>query len=391
MTMPESVVTPPVETPALFGLLSAARLLPLTGHDEFGVQYDVVCDNPVLVWPGACRPVVPTPAPVTRTITVTLTGTRTGSDPTFTYTIAAKAVIDGGPPRMVTVTVDGQAPVTITTGLPPAQVYTDPDAGTAIGVVVTDTATDTEHDYAVDQDATTGAVTPASEAFTVEDPAEPEKLAGTAAQRVVGIPFGVYGVETCLMGVTPEENAARARARLALIEQPSVERAFWTGEYGNSSALATSDPEILANPSTTVDLTTGLSLLEQWLGEVAGAVGFIHTNRGAAPVAAHNNLINRVGARAETEIGNVWVFGGGYPTTGPAGQAAPIGRELWMFASRQPTIRRTEVIVPGDATATLNWSKNSTFTIAERIYVIDFPCQTAAVKVDLSKCLCGGA
>lgn len=388
--MPESVVTPPVETPALFGLLSAARLLPLTGHDEFGIQYDVACDNPVRVWPGACRPIVPTPDPVTRTITLTLTGARTGSDPDYTYTISASAVVDSGPPRALSVTVAGQAPVTITTGQPPTQVYTASAPDATISVAVTDTATDTEHDYNAAQ-ATDGTVTPASEPITVGDPAEPQKLAGTAAQRVVGTPFAVYGVETCLMGITAQENAERARARLALIEQPSVERAFWTGEYGNTTALATSDPETLANPSTTVDIATGLSLLEAWLGAVSGAIGFIHVNRAAAAVAASNRLINRVGARAETEIGNVWVFGGGYPTSGPTGQAAPTGRELWMFATRQPTVRRTEVIMPGDATSTLNWSKNSTFTVAERIYVIDFPCQTAAVKVDLSKCLCGGA
>lgn len=391
MTMPASVVQPPVETPALFGLLSAARLLPLSGHDEFGVQYLVICDNPVRVWPGACRPVVPTPAPVTRTITVTLTGARTGVDPDFTYTISAKATVDGGPQRTLTISVGGQPPITISTGLPAVAVYTDDAAGSDIPVAVTDILTDTDHDYTVDQAADTGAVTPAAEPFEVEDDADPEKLTGAALEHVTATPFGVYGVETCQMGITAEENAERARARLALIEQPSVERAFWTGEYGNTSALATSEPEILGNPATPVDITTGLSLLEEWLGQVSGAVGFIHVNRGAAAVAAENRLITRTGPRAETEVGNVWVFGGGYPKTGPAGQAAPTGRQMWMFATRQPTIRRTDVIMPGDpASGALNWSKNSTFTVAERIYVIDFPCQAAAVKIDLAECRCGG-
>lgn len=389
--MPASVVQPPVETPALFGLLSAARLLPLSGHDEFGVAYLVVCDTPVRVWPGACRPVVPTPAPVTRTITVTLTGARTGVDPDFTYTISAQATVDGGPQRTLSISVGGQTPVTISTGLPAVPVYTAEAADATIAVTVTDVLTDTDHVYEVAQADVTGAVTPATETFEVEDDAEPEKLTGAPLQHVTATPFGVYGVETCLMGITPQENAERARARLALIEQPSVERAFWTGEYGNTSALATSEPEILGTPATPVDITTGLSLLEEWLGQVSGSVGFIHVNRGAAAVAAENRLITRVGARAETEIGNVWVFGGGYPKTGPTGQAAPTGRQLWMFATRQPTIRRTDVILPGDpASGALNWSKNSTFTVAERIYVIDFPCQAAAVKIDLAECRCGG-
>lgn len=387
--MPTTPVSPPQETPALYGLFTAARLLTLTGHDQGGINYDVVCDTTLKYWPGVCRPIPPGP-PLQRNITVSFVGARSGADPNFTYTITAQATVDSGPERTLTIAVDGGAPQEISTGAAPIEIFSGTTSG-AHQVVLTDTVTGTASPATAITQAVDGAVTPASMQLAVEDPTTAEKLAGAAALNVQATPFVIYGVEACLFGLSFDEQVARARQRLSLIEQPAVERTFWTGEQGNTPALATSSPTVLAPESAPVDITTGLSLLEQWLGQNTTMTGFIHVNRRAAAVASEKSLINRVGSRLETELGNVWVFGGGYPTSGPGGGSPPPD-VVWMFASRQPTVRRTEVIVPAepDNGATINVIRNYSFVVAERVFVVDFPCQTAAVAVDLSACRCGG-
>lgn len=387
MTMPSTPVAPPQETPSLYGLFGAARLLSLSGHNEAGIVYDVVCDTTMKFWPGVCRPIPPGP-PISRTITVEFIG-RTGGE--TAYSIWARAFVDSGPVRQVRV---DQAPVT--TGGDDVEFLGSTGAGQH-DVTITDIATGTSTTVTITQ-ATDGSVTPASATLVVEDPSEAEKLAGESARRVEATPFVVYGVETCLLGLSFAEQVQRARARLALVEQPGVERAFWTGELGNTVALATSDPQILNETSgtppqpTAVDIVTGLSLLEEWLGQQGSYIGFIHVNRAAAAVADEESIVRRNGSRLETALGNVWVFGSGYPRTGPTGQEAPTGRQMWMFATRQPTVRRSEVFTPAEASdgSALNYRTNQVWVAAERVYVVDVPCDTAAVLVDLDACRCGG-
>lgn len=389
--MPSTPVAPPQETPSLYGLFTAARIQPLSGHAEAGIVYDVVCDTTMKYWPGVCRPIPPGPS-IDRTITVAFVGTRTGTDPDFTYTITAQATVDSGPDRPLTITVDGGTAVALTTGGPAVQIFTG-TAAAAHAVIITDLTTGSTASINLTQAAADGAVTPPSEAFVVADPTEAEKLVGETAQRVGATPFVVYGVETCLLGLSFDEQVDRARQRLALVEQTAVERAFWTGEQGNEVALATSNPEILPDDTATpVPLTVAVSLLEEWLGQQGSYIGFLHINRGASAIADEEGLVHRVGPRLETSVGNVWVFGGGYPRTGPTGTTAPGPRQMWMFATRQPTVRRTEVFVPGDAEdgSALNYRKNNVFVAAERTYVVDVPCQTAAVLVNLADCRCSG-
>ena len=381
MSMPLTPVSPPQETPALFGLFSAARMLSLSGHAEAGVTYDVVCDSTLRYWPGVCRPAMGG-EPVQHTITVTFTGAQSGTDPDITYTIAAQASVDSGPVRVIDVTVDDGAARSVSTGGAVVEVFSGSAAGThTVGLV--DQATGVEAQVQITQESD-GSVSPGSATLVVEEPAGGEKLVGEAAVRVAATPFLVYGVETCLLGLSFDEQVQRARQRLALVEQPAVERAFWTGEQGNTPALATSDPEILSDDA--VDLVTGLSLAEGWLGNQGSYAGTFHITRAAAAVVDSNGVVSRNGSRAESLLGNVWVFGSGYPRTGPVGSAAPTDSQAWMFVTRQPTVRRSEVFVPGDAEdgTALNPRKNTVFVAAERTYVVDFPCQTAAVLIDLA-------
>ena len=83
------------------------------------------------------------------------------------------------------------------------------------------------------------------------------------------------------------------------------------------------------------------------------------------------------------------MLGGGYGHSGPVGQPVldPYANQAWIYATRQVTVRRTEIFVPGDIESgtALNWAHNNAFVVAERVYVVDFPCQSAAILVDLTE------
>jgi hypothetical protein len=390
MTVPQSVVAPPIEEPAPFGLFSAAHMLPLTGHEEWGISYDIVCGDPPTAWPGACRVSGP-PEPATRTITITLTGQHIVGPPEH-YTVTASATVDGGPARTVDVTYAGAGPFPMPTNGTPVIIADNPTPTSGI-LEFTDRATGETAQFSITQ-AADGSLDANTVVIPVIDAPEiPAKTGGYPATNVTASPFAVYAAETCWMGLSNREVSERARYRLSLIEEVAVERAFWTGEWGNRPALATSNPVILPDPgtgaATPVDLTTAMSLLEAWIG-AGGTRGFLHVSRRVGAVASDSHTVRRVGDRLETLLGNVWIFGGGYPATGPTGQPAPGPNQVWMFATRQPTVRRTEVIVPGeiaDGTA-LNFRSNDAFVLAERVYIVDFPCRSAAVLVDLSTCRC---
>lgn len=384
--MPEQIVPPPAETPALYGLLSAARLLPLSGHEQFGIIYDALCDEAPNVWPGACRPMVP--AEITRTLTVTVTGEQIAGPPEQ-FTVLVSATVDGGPTRAIEVTYGASAPVIVYTGGPPVVAAVNPTP-TSAELTVVDRITGTPVQVAVTQNPD-GDTDPGFFSMVVEDAASEEKVAGGLPYRTVASPLVVYGAEQCLMGLTFDEIAARARRRLEMTEQTAVERAFWTGEYGTFPALATSDPVILppSDTGTATDIVTAVSRLEEWLG-FTGMTGYLHASRAVAAVAANHTLF-RVpqGTRLETHLGNVWVFGGGYGHSGPTGQPvlAPYANQAWIYATRQVTVRRTEIIMPAELEngSAVNWRHNEAFMVAERVYVVDFPCQSAAILVDLTK------
>lgn len=381
MSFPGTLVPAPVETPALYGLFSAARLMALNGHEQLGIVYDTVCDRVPRVWPGACRSLAPIP-PVNRSLTATLTGKRRdgASGP---YQVTAAVTVDGGPVRTMAAVVNGYNGGTVVTGQA-ARVVFETDTAGARNVDLIDVLTGDVHTLTVTQAADGTLGTGNTATYTVVDQLSEVKLGGAPPIITEAGAFAVYAVEQCFMGRSMEEQTERARRRLEAIEQPSVERAVWTGEYGNRPALATSDPEILGGSATTaVPVKTGVSLLEKWLGETSSYSGYLHAYRGLAALLPL--VIERNGNRLETKLGNTWVFGGGYPTSGPASQPLPADGEAWIFATRQPTVRRSEVLIPAEtASGAFKWDTNETFIVAERIYVFDFPCNTAAVKVDLS-------
>lgn len=217
---------------------------------------------------------------------------------------------------------------------------------------------------------------------------------------VTGTPFIAYlGIDCPLVGYSLDEFETAVRNGFLANESRLVERAFWSGEFGNSPSLAGTD----ADPSDCVNLTPGdvdyaggtamtivggISALEDYLGANYGGVGIIHSPRGVAPFAARDNQIERSGTRLTTKLGTRWAFGGGYTiNTGPDGVVAPAG-EAWLYATGAVTIYRSGVFInPNELRAAFDTRTNQVEILAERKYVITRECVCAAVRVKVG-CSC---
>lgn len=236
------------------------------------------------------------------------------------------------------------------------------------------------------------------EALTCADPSAWAPTCGTDPTRVdkepslefplvEGTPFVVYlGVQCALPGNTLQEYERRVRAALALCEQRTVERTYWTGDMGNESHLASGVEVTIVNPdpATPMGVVQGVAALESHLGDNYCGVGVLHAPRGLSPYAAENQLLRGNNPSLTTPLGTRWAFGAGYSVnTGPDGTPAPDGM-AWIYATGQVNIWRSEIFLqPDRLEAAFNTRTNDVVMLAERVFVITHECTVAAALVRL--------
>jgi hypothetical protein len=188
-----------------------------------------------------------------------------------------------------------------------------------------------------------------------------------------------------------DEDTARQQLRQRFLagEQAAVERIVFSGSMGNYPNLRFATP--LTEPgSTGLDLLDAIGLLEQWLAVAYGGVGVIHVPKPTGNLLQRLYQVGISGPRAGTVHGSGWVFGAGYPGTVPVDKAGdPIEPEptddlkLWLYATPPVTIRRSPVLdLGGYHGGTFDRHTNQALMVEERIYVADWPCGSAAVKVN---------
>lgn len=193
-----------------------------------------------------------------------------------------------------------------------------------------------------------------------------------------------------------------AGSRLDRGEQRSLERAFWTGKDVEGNDIA---PSLSENPDAvdltpgagTVDITTGLSILETWAGAEYPCEPIVHVNRGLATYLGERGLINAELATVSgskvltaTGTGTRVAVGGGYGITGPGGDV-PTAGEAWMFITGSILVRRSPAFFTpdrGDDAAAVDRYVNNITVFAERTYVFEQDCIVGAVRVNLQSC-CG--
>lgn len=199
---------------------------------------------------------------------------------------------------------------------------------------------------------------------------------------IVGLPFSVFaGVECKALGYSEDDIRARAKAILDLGWQNAAESALWSGAVGNTPFLTQAGSTVIASG---VSMADGIGALEGYMGANYLSNAVIHIPRGgAAKAAAQHQIFERAG-KLESAVGSQFVFGGGYPGTGPGGVSAG-ANNMWIFATGLITVRRSEPQQYGGLEAALNRTTNIETLFYEQPTVLTLDGPIAAVRVDLTK------
>lgn len=189
--------------------------------------------------------------------------------------------------------------------------------------------------------------------------------------------FTVYGHYTC-SALASGDAEAKAQEHLLSREEARVEQAVWTGDLGNTPALATDDTTVLG---TGLDPAGAVASLEGFLAFTYGSLGVIHMSRETASILASRKIIVADRNRLTTRLGTPVVAGAGYPGTGPDGAG-----DHWAYATPAVLVYRSEVFTPSSRPGDLiDRQRNDVYAVAERNYLAGWdPCGVAAVQIDVS-------
>lgn len=184
------------------------------------------------------------------------------------------------------------------------------------------------------------------------------------------------GLEADLVG--REDHVERARARLGLIEQQSLEHYAWTGGAGNRPRLA--DPATPVLGGAPVPMANGIGRLEEWISDQTGVLGVIWAPRWLAGTLAERLLVRPDSQRMIAPLGDPVIFAHA-PGTGPAG-VAPAAGTAWLYATGPVMVRRSAVLGPRLEQAH-DRTTGTVFAIVERFYTVGWAL-AAAVQVQVS-------
>lgn len=197
----------------------------------------------------------------------------------------------------------------------------------------------------------------------------------------------VAGMECGSLGYTEEQFREKIRRRLNNGEQGAAEEALWTGLDPDGNALGI--PHLADGDAGTVtpgddtSIVSVVSELEDWAYRVQGYgnVAYIHAPVRVAAHAASADLVRDDGPLKRTPFGSIWVFGGGYPGTGDAGESPPSGG-AFLHVTGQVQVWRApdEHVYPPNQT--MNRTTNQRLLIAEREYSIGFDCMNGRAVFD---------
>jgi hypothetical protein len=381
---PHSKVPAPVLIPTRYGLYAAATVIDEPhGMWEYGTVWDDSdnCTHGGL-WQPCCNEFAGLPSVTCRPVGVTVTLTATPQE--------------GGGAQITVVAVDDWTGPTVSvlvsvTGLPATAIASD-GVPVVLGVVGACDAS-----YAIS--ASTVGPPPSSDSGTLVVDVDcngtarlllevclPEPIdnkAFSTSTFVFADPFVVYDGRIC-PNFTEDQLRASAVNRLGASEQRQVEQQFWIGP--TRMHLAGPDTVVLGG-GLPVSPAMGIALLEGYLADHYLGVGYIHAPRYTAGLLHREMQVVydlATGATLATAIGSRYVFGTGYPTTGPDGTPAPPGH-AWLYATGQVVVRRSPLVV----NATRDRLTGCITALAERTVVVAAQCGfVAGVLIDFDRCDC---
>lgn len=219
-------------------------------------------------------------------------------------------------------------------------------------------------------------------------PPYPAFAADAADGLVSAYPFVVYASEICTpIGTSEQEAIRRAKLRLKMGEQTSVEHALWGGGDGVTGVFETLQAAgAVTTLAASPNVIEAVSLLEQQAA-VRNYNGplFLHARpRMAAYMASKGTLIRTArpadGVKLFTHYGSQVVFGTGYSGELPDG-TDPTGTTETMYVTGRIFLWREAqpfVMSPPDS---LNRTTNQRTIIVGQAYAMGIECLTAATLV----------
>ena len=215
-------------------------------------------------------------------------------------------------------------------------------------------------------------------------------------------PFEVYATLRCgPRGMSPQYMAQKTSERLHSSEQGAVEEALWTGVAGNTPSLDDFAGAVdVGGGLTFATITDAVAALEShaYLTVPYGYQAVMHARSAVHPYAATEMLVRTAaegfaavwGTTADdptlrTSLGTKWVFGGGYPGTGPAGIAPGAGKTYIYITGNVAVWRQPEWTPPDPQRTSFDRTLNEYRLIAERGYLATFDCFAAYALVAIPK------
>lgn len=232
---------------------------------------------------------------------------------------------------------------------------------------------------------------------TVIDCAAVNKTFDPNTPEVEVLPWNVYASLQCgTYGYTPQYLEEKTNLRLLANEQEAVESAFWTGSSGNTpfltDAVGATD---VGGGGTFANIVDAVAALEAFAYLNYGYHATIHANSAVAAYASADNLVwsgaefaavwgtSPSDPTLRTQLGTKWVFGGGYPGTGPAGAAPGAGKTyLWVTGNVQ--VWRQPTFTPS-LWETFDRNLNQWMVLSERGYLATYDCFHAYALVNIPK------
>ncbi|HEX6872901.1 MAG TPA: hypothetical protein VF163_17530, partial [Micromonosporaceae bacterium] len=166
-------------------------------------------------------------------------------------------------------------------------------------------------------------------------------------------------------------------------------------EKGLARVMAAAGAPLLEAPDPT-SIVSVIATLEQWIygvQDVALAAGgttegvsygyqaYIHATPRVNAYASDAHLIvddrDARGPFKRTELGSIWVFGGGYNGAAP-GEAEPAAGVDAIYITGQVTVWRDFDVQTAPMRQVFDRSANQWLGLAERTYVVGFDCHIAA-------------
>jgi hypothetical protein len=206
-------------------------------------------------------------------------------------------------------------------------------------------------------------------------------------------PFVVYATLQCgSVGRTAAQMQERTLRKYYDGEPTGVERGL------ARTMAAAGGPELLSpDPTNIIDV---IGTLEQWIyglqdmdlagggtteGVSYGYQAYIHATPRVAAYASDAHMIiddrDGRGPFKRTQLGSIWVFGGGYNGAAP-GEADPVAGVDHIYVTGQVTVWRDPDVQVPPLRQTFNRGQNQWLGLAERAYVVGFDCHVASTAFD---------